>query len=209
MDRLRHDNCVFCDRLFCDSNEPWDTILAETRDHVVVPTKGALVPGWVLVVSKDHVICSGALEARQRKSLEEAIDAAQALVEQSFGPATLFEHGPILPGTPLGCGIDHLHVHVAPLSDSLADACTRMFRSKWYKLAQWETLASLHRQGVGYAAVKEPGNSWMWCVPPSEVRQPLRRAVACMIGMPERFDYRKDFFLPNILETVRQIAVGR
>jgi hypothetical protein len=206
MSNPQNGDCVFCRRA---SKEPWDKKLAETLDYVILPTKGALIPGWLLVVSKNHRICSGALDSQERTTLVDATDVARGLVEGSFGAATLFEHGPSVPGTPVGCGIDHLHIHVAPLGFSLAKTCTQMFGSEWCELNHPDALQRVHKQGTAYIAVKEPGEPWLWCAPPAGVRQPFRRAIAFMLGMPERFDYRTDSFLPNVVETVQQISVER
>ncbi len=40
--------------------DPWDQVLLETANFVVVPTIGAIVEGWLLVVSKEGLVCMGA-----------------------------------------------------------------------------------------------------------------------------------------------------
>jgi len=203
---IHNRSCVFCESFTGQPRQPWDTVVAETRDYVVAPSKGALVPGWLLVISKQHFLCTGSLQRSAYTGLIEAVGIAQSLVERRFGPATVFEHGPTRSGTPLGCGIDHLHIHVVPLAFSLSAAMTELFGSKWVDVPQIADLRRLHQSGVGYAVVREPGTGWRRCLPPPNTRQPLRRAVAQMIGMPDRFDYRIDHFLPNVLQTVKQLS---
>jgi hypothetical protein len=64
----------------------------------------------------------------------------------------------------------------------------------------------MHSNGVPYIAVQEPGESLYWSPPPHGVRQPLRRAVASAIGVPERFDYNVHPHADNIAATVRVLA---
>jgi ATP adenylyltransferase len=185
--------CRYCDQLLTGptAREPWNYVIAETDDFVVVPTLGSLVPGWLLVVSRDHVLCAGALDITAHSRLSRAVSQAVALVEDEFGPATVFEHGPARAGTPAGCGVDHLHIHVAPLPFSLMAAASNAF-----PIASWEPVRSptnvrtLHAAALDYCYVAEPGKPASWAQTPPGIGQFLRRAIATQLGMPERFDYR-------------------
>lgn len=210
MSTIGRPNCLFCQRLVTGvSNEPWDKVLAETEKFVIVPTKGSLVPGWLLVVSKRHVLCSGGLSLSEFEPLQQAIGMAVRLVEQGFGPATIFEHGPAFTGAPLGCGINHLHFHVAPLRFSLVDAINLMIpAAQWRSITNLAELAPLHRNGVGYAMVREPNDAVAWFQPPADLRQPLRRAIANRLGTPASFDYSTHPYKENVLHTLERVSAG-
>ncbi len=210
MDTFQKTDCTFCERLVLGSSDaPWDTAIGETDRYVIVPTKGSLVSGWLLVVSKQHALCSGELRSDEFGDLEEAIDLARKIVERHFGEATIFEHGPSASGTSLGCGIDHLHFHVVPLSFSLVKAVDSVAQNAvWKELGDLRNLAGLHRSGVGYAVVGEPGSPLVWFQPPATIRQPLRRAIANQLGIPGCFDYATHPHLNNVLRTLDQVAVG-
>jgi len=200
--------CVFCERILQrPSDIVWDQRLTETPDYVVVPTKGALVPGWLLVVSKEHALCAGALPHAKLDGLKAALDDAKALVEPKFGPVTFFEHGPVVAGTGLGCGIDHLHVHVAPLNFSLREAFLRLYPdSDWHQIGGWCDLQRIHGERTPYVTVLEPGRELEWCVPPVDVRQPLRRAVAGATGAQHEFDYNVHEHHANAVRTLELLA---
>ncbi len=210
MEPIQKTKCTFCERLVLGpSDAPWDTTLGETKNYVIVPTKGSLVSGWVLVVSKRHALCSGELPLGDFVDLQEAIGLARTVVECHFGAATIFEHGPAVSGTSLGCGIDHLHFHVAPLSFSLVEAVRSVVQNAhWSALENLRDLATLHRSGIGYAVVGEPGSPMVWFEPPTNIRQPLRRAIANRLGISERFDYATHPYLDNVLRTVERVTVG-
>jgi ATP adenylyltransferase len=210
MDTRQQDRCVFCERLVSGASaSAWDASISETDVYLIVPTKGSLVPGWLLVVSKQHRLCSGELRQSELAGLERAIEVAKEIVEHHFGAATIFEHGPASPGTSLGCGIDHLHFHVAPLKFSLITAVNLVIPSvHWQILKGLGELRSLHGKGVGYATVGEPNADMMWFQPPPGIRQPLRRAIASQLGSPELFDYAAHPHEDNVLRTLEQIAVG-
>ena len=197
--------CVLCDGLLAGrSSGQWDSVLAETPDYVVVPTKGALLAGWLLVVSKQHALCSGALKTDlQQVARAGAVDLAKSMIESRFGPTTAFEHGPHIGATSLGCGVDHLHIHVAPLSFSLQSAVERLYPgTDWHQLNDWNDLSPIHANKSPYMAVQEPNGALKWSLPPAGVRQPLRRAIAASVGLFDEFDYSAHPQTENVASTI-------
>jgi ATP adenylyltransferase len=197
--------CCFCDRLkTARTNAPWDTILHDSGNFVIVPTKGALVPGWLLVVGKRHALCVGALSTSELEELKQCLAFAQGLIHKNFGPPTIFEHGPSRAGTTIGCGIDHVHVHVAPLRFSLREAVNGKFPTvEWKPIADIEATKLLFELQEGYALVGEPYEGRMyWCSPPTGVNQMFRRTIAAEIGVPDEFDYRTHAHAPIVDKTL-------
>jgi ATP adenylyltransferase len=198
-------SCAFCNPQFAEGIRGCDTVVDDRDGFVTMPSLGAIVPGWLLVISREHHLCSAALDRAKRKLLFESVENAVALLSRSFSAPTVFEPGPASPGTPVGCGIDHLHMHLAPLSSSLTKQCTELYGTEWRPLQHEDDLSALHREGASYLSVREPETGWLWAFPPDGVRQPLRRANTHMLRMPGRFDYRKDFFEENIAFTLKEL----
>ena len=93
--------CVFCTR----REQP--EILFETRSLYVVPDKFPLLPGHVLVISKEHRRCHA--EAPAEAELEAAAERARAFLQAAYGvPVLTWENGI--------CGqtVYHAHLHVIP-----------------------------------------------------------------------------------------------
>lgn len=186
-------SCCFCDSLkTAGANAPWDTVLHDSGNFTIVPTKGALVPGWLLVVAKRHALCVGALSSPELDELKSCLAFARDLVQKNFGAPTIFEHGPSRAGTTIGCGIDHVHAHVVPLQFSLRKAVNDRFpRVEWKPIVDIAATRSLFELRQGYGLVEEPNEERMyWCSPPVGVSQMFRRAIAAEIGIPDEFDYR-------------------
>lgn len=114
--------CCFCDLPQGDERHPWNQVLHADEKCFVVPTKGALVTGWVLVVPRWHTLSVGSLDREEQDGLASSVALVQQRVGVQFGEPTIFEHGPADFGSPLGCGVDHVHVHLAPLAFSLVEA---------------------------------------------------------------------------------------
>ena len=100
--------CKICDALKVRvGREPWNEPLIETRNFVVIPSLGALVEGWVLVVPKEHRISMGALPAELRAEVENIERRVRRILRQRYGkPIVAFEHGPSGENHGTGCGVD-------------------------------------------------------------------------------------------------------
>lgn len=202
------DNCCFCENLVRGLPEaPWDRVLYDSGRFVITPTKGALVPGWLLVVAKWHALCAGAISRVELDELINCLRTAKNMVRENFGEPTVFEHGPYQPGSSLGCGIDHLHLHVVPLSFSLRSATASLFPEvKWHPLSDLYCASLLFEAKIGYGLVQEPNDRMSWCYPPLGVRQLFRRVIAAELGVPEEFDYREFPNLSNVSLTLENLS---
>lgn len=198
--------CVFCrQRLAGTSNAPWDVILRDTGDYVISPSKGSLVPGWLLVIAKKHSLCAGALSDSSLEKLRDAVAIASQLVNEKFGPPTIFEHGPATTGSSLGCGIDHLHIHVVPLQFSLIGAVNSFLpNTDWKELSDFSETRELHHAGIGYAFVEEAGRR-AWFRPPEGMRQMLRQVIASQLDRAGQFDYGQYPHAENALSTLDRL----
>ena len=101
--------------------EPWDKILYESDNFVVVPTLGSMIEGWLLVVTKNHYICMGAIPERLWSELQHVLELATKVITSKYAAPTLFEHGPVTEGRRVGCGVDHAHLHIVPLHFNLLE----------------------------------------------------------------------------------------
>lgn len=198
--------CRFCARYASASSfrEPWDQRLLETEHFVVVPTKGALIPGWLLIVPREHSLAFSAT-TENVDELESLLADTCDLVGKTFGVPTIFEHGATKPGTHFGCGIDHAHLHVAPLPFRLNDAAQRFDRTM-----RWSEQPAPWRRGVvecPYLAIKNINEPWLGAEPSAIPRQFFRRVIAHELGLADQFDYDANPFSERVHETVRASLV--
>ena len=195
--------CPYCDGFLSSAahSAAWDTELAGSNSAVaIVPTRGSLLPGWLLVVPRVHVLNSRLLPSQLQAAFRDALRLAQQHVEAAFGPATLFEHGPTQPGTVVGCGVDHVHLHVVALPFDLVAA------------------ARAHPAGRGLtwvrAGLNESQNNYLWVRTPdgeewqatgSIPSQFFRRVIAGALDMPSLFDWRTEANPAALQETLSRI----
>ena len=191
---------------------PWNEVLITTDNFLMVPSKGALVLGWLLLVPRIHVLSFAALPQSSKKELGALLPQVVARATELFGRVTVFEHGAVKPGSAFGCGIDHAHVHLVPLKFDLVSETKAQ-----HPHLQWnETVAPWLGEGrtfdLPYVAVGTHGDRCLLSQPASVERQFLRRVIARAVGTPERFDYDSHPCLENVVLTrqhwMRSAALG-
>ena len=190
--------CAYCSSLLACGwrsfpKPAWDTILFASDRFVVVPTLGAFVEGWLLIVSKEHVLCMGSLPSDASAELAHVADVVADVLRAEYSPPTQFEHGPAEPGLEVGCGVDHAHLHLVPLDFGLVQAATVSLQelgASWEaSLPSFASLGRLHESGKSYLYVREPGSEPVHCVPPSVPCQFFRRIIADGRGIGDQYDY--------------------
>jgi ATP adenylyltransferase len=165
---------------------PWDHRLVETDRFVALPSKGALVPGWVLLVPRVHVLSLSELSDDASTELEVLQTEVTRKLSSAFGKVSKFEHGATTAGTSFGCGIDHAHLHLVALPFDLATEVRRA-RPDW----DWQASQPPWKQAPAatpYIALSNDGG-WMEARPDSMPKQFFRRVIATALNLSAEYDY--------------------
>ena len=195
--------------LFCEIHErPVSELEWYDRPIVDVPGiglavagLGAPVPGYVLVAPAIHVSSSRFLPHQLAVYFVNFIKEVQQLVESTYGPTTLFEHGSCANSeTRRSACIEHCHLHIVPGKYSLEalDLDVRRFRC----LEDFIRDASFDR---GYLMYQEPSGA-VCCSRDLGVSQYFRRQIARTLGRPEEWDYAVFPNWPNVRQTCQWLT---
>lgn len=113
-------------RILFDSSEFPDRFAVQTKKFVVTPGIGALLPGYSLIWTKQHLESLSLLKRSDLEQLYLLANEIQKKVSEKQGMATIvFEHGTgAKHGESVGCGacIDHAHLHICPTPIDLEPA---------------------------------------------------------------------------------------
>jgi ATP adenylyltransferase len=201
--------CVLCGGLNNVRTHRWNRALVNSGNFVVVPSLGALLEGWVLIVPKQHAIATGELP----DSLVDELyglknDVAVALSEAYQSPVCVFEHGPNRERCAVGCGVDHAHLHVVPITFDLREAVAPYLPAD----TRWQN-ATLRESQRAFAE----GRSYLYCEQPLGFgyiatnenfgSQLFRRAISARMGVPNEFNWRDNPQVPNVDATIRGARV--
>lgn len=204
---MTKENCKYCNLIRGASNFSYDAILHETESFIVIPSKGALVRGWQLVVPKRHVLNALQLSSDEKKELVSLVQERAYLAQTTYGKEiAIFEHGAISENSLVGCGIDHAHIHIVPINQKIKENFTAECNTEFEKL----DFASIYNFYENYKN-EENKHYWIYALenqPPffsnkmTEKSQFFRRVIADAIGKNNEYDYKTHLHLDNIEDTV-------
>jgi len=177
-----------------------DVPVYANSEIVVLPTLGAIVPSWVLVVPRQCSVSLSVLSKSSRASiLEVGMDAATVM--ENDGSAILFEHGPSNSESVVGCGVDQAHLHVVASKLDFVSSALSAPGVDWSSADRddpWEGI-----DGREYYLIKTPSAAFIG-YPRTPVSQFFRRHIALTAGVPECWDYKKWPNYENIRRTYEQ-----
>jgi len=183
----------------------YDNLIEETPNFAVLPTKGSIVPGWVLVVPKFATPRMADVPQSMLAELEELVNHITRKIETKFGTTYTFEHGG-LKGSPVSCGVDQAHLHIAPVNFDLLEA------------AQVETAGGWIHTGADRVPQGECADGEYWFVSSGEAAvyktidcpspQFFRKIIARETGNADHWDYRGNDFIDNVSVTLKAMGAN-
>lgn len=206
LDSMRIATCNLCQ---VGLDGPWyNRPLTSHPDFHVLPSLGSIVPGYLLIVPRNHVLSASALSAKGLRDLRSVVAEMRSLLRSHFGPTVCFEHGPSAPGSNLGCSVDHAHMHLVPIRAELSDLSSIAHLT-------WEPVEGLHAlrekvSGRDYIYFEDDsGRAYVtyFSNSPSE-GQLVRRALADFLGLRNTFDWRTHQFEENMIQTLKAFEPG-
>ncbi len=124
------DNCKYCSYcaelnslteesyfllLISDLFKNKSRYLFESKDFIVFPSVGTLVPGHVLVVPKRHTTAMAYLDKREVSNLKTIIQFLSNILGKIYDKNIIcMEHGAVKLTHSTGICVDHAHIHLLP-----------------------------------------------------------------------------------------------
>jgi len=200
-------SCRLCsDQVTYGRTEVWNEPLFESLNFVVLPSLGALVEGWLLLVPKQHFICIGALPDPMVTEMQEMKHIICLNLQKSYGQVCAFEHGPSKANCSVGCGVDHAHLHFVPVAFDLSSAATPYLPEKisWSDAGPEECRAAFNR-GEDYLYLEQPIGAGRIATGQNFGSQVFRRAIAAQVGAVNQFNWREYPQLQNVSATIEEM----
>ena len=170
-----------------------------------MPSIGAFVEGYLLVVTAGHCSSMGELPMPKLAALETLIFNGRKVVERIWGKrCVVFEHGPASAEKRAGCCVDHAHMHIVPCGiDILADLHPALCPEEIDGLG---ALRDAHTAGRGYLYYETPSSKKYIMLADNLPSQYIRQVLAGVLGLPEgEWDWRRHACCGNIRETLRRL----
>lgn len=190
---------------FAHASSIINTPVAESQSFVAVPSLGALVEGWVLIVPKNPHISVGAIPRELHQELGSFLEDVRRLVESIYGRVVIFEHGPSTTKSLIGCGVDYAHIHVVPIGfDVLGEAQLINPSLEWRESQSLECCSIFHarEQPYLYFFQSEFHNKPFIADATLAPSQLFRRAIAKGLGRPDKYDWKTNPEFENVAKTI-------
>lgn len=184
------------------SSNFYDKPIYETANFAVLPSLGGFVEGWTLIVPKAPTINLQALPQALHGEFRELTQLVQNAVERSYGKASLFEHGPEVAGSLMGCGADQAHLHVVPF----------IFADLPSVDGEWMAADG----AMPFDAPKALGD-YLWlassglahiCLPAVVTSQFFRKKIAESLGASTSWDYKLQPHHDTVLATSERLSAA-
>ncbi len=196
-------DCQFCTEFTaCESPT---RIITETVDGwVLLPTIGALTPGYCLFMPLRHLDAAADVTPAALERVAAETEQMRTLIEARYGPVILAEHGPRDCELGASC-CSHCHLHLIPVPDP--DAITDAYRKTGgpgRRLTSMSDLPAVADTSYLYLSPR-PGEHYYW---PSAgfARQFVRRVCADALGVGAFFDWRDHPFTAHCERTFTELS---
>jgi ATP adenylyltransferase len=191
-----------------NSAESFNEPLMDTEHFKVIPSLGALVEGWLLIVPKQHCLNLGLLQSEQLyDELEFLSSTVRSLLRKKYGPVVAFEHGPSEPNKLVGCGVDYAHLHIVPFNGNLIEKAGKLLDLKydWLRINNISETRLYAEKDKPYLFVHDQDDNLSVCTANAFPSQLFRKVIACELGTPEKFDWKCNPNHDLIFKTIQSV----
>ena len=202
------DECVFCGK-FCagsayEDRSVFDRAIWENDEFVIVPSVGSLVPGYLLVIPRQHYISIAQLPFDMLGRLARIKLVVREILTQQFSPPLFFEHGPMCHANNAGSCIDHAHLHCVPLAADLLPVLRSHHSLR--KIEGFEAIANQARLNESYVYFENQHQEQFLFSDGHIPSQYLRRLISDAMKIPDLWDWGIFTFEQNAVATVNALG---
>jgi SAM-dependent methyltransferase/diadenosine tetraphosphate (Ap4A) HIT family hydrolase len=168
--------------------DTYSRLVRRTSVVDVIAGLGALVPGYLLVVPRRHVLSAGELPLNELEDvLDEAREMARRIRLAFGGDVVLVEHGSSGGTSPSGACIVHAHIHLFPVPD--ASSFDEFLIDSSWPTRDARDLRAAAAESQNYYLVARGGPNMQLAIEPKIGSQHARRVWARIWGRENDYDW--------------------
>jgi diadenosine tetraphosphate (Ap4A) HIT family hydrolase len=190
-DELAGDNCLSAFLRLYQSSE--SKLLAETNSLGLIADISPIVPGHLLIVTKEHFLSFGQASDLVWDELDDIKRAAREILTKYYEPPFFFEHGSASDFSSNGSCISHAHIHVIPAATNILPHLSQVSPHPLCMIPV-DMKSIVPRNPCDYLYYENKGGMGCIIVSPKIPlpRQFIRMSVAKEAGIPE-WDWQISF----------------
>jgi len=191
-----------CKELGIDSR-----IVAKTRHFNILPMIGPLVPGYLLIVPKEHYLSFAHLPVELLEEAKLICDELKKVFSIHYTVPVVFEHGPMSVTRKGGCCSDHAHLHVVAVDCDVKDKFSKFM----YQPREIKDMLDVKEQvsrDISYLYYKNQKGEHFIMDAPIVESQFVRKLIAVTINAKDRIywsDSLQISWIINIIQKMKPI----
>ncbi len=179
-------------------------IVGETKNYLLMPMVGPLVPGYLLLLPKEHYSSFANMDEEQ---IEEAIcikNIVKKLFYKYYGKSVVFEHGALNKLKKGACCSDHAHLHIVATPVDVMDC----FSDYGFDVREIDSLKEVRCQvsrNMPYLFYEDfEGKSILMDAPIVET-QFIRKLLATKMGEKDRSLWNKNIHVDWMIDIIKKL----
>lgn len=196
--QIVNHSCRFCTLRDKGQSAVWDKSLICDGQIQVIPSKGAIIAPWLLVVPNAHVPSATLLSHEEKLSVSRLIKDIRHMAASVNQKLVVFENGSPYFGANISCGIEHVHIHMVALNFNLIGELQSHLPRKIGGLEPWSSVAPMPNTPYVYV---DDGNEQVYFDASTAPSQFVRQLVATTVGRADEFHYDLFPHIENAIST--------
>lgn len=175
--------------------------IGQTDNFLIEGNVGSIVPGYNLIISKNHILSMSAMPNEMTREYVLIIEYMRDLYEKIYGrKPIIFEHGSNNCKNPKANSIDHAHTHV--VNHTYVDEDKVI---SYLGLHEVSSIDEMLKYGINknYISYVSPSDKYYIGQMVKEESQIMRKFIAEDIGKKDEWDWRKYPHPENSFETAK------
>jgi hypothetical protein len=183
-----------------------DIVVLENEYFVAMPSLGALVDVWLVVIPRRPMATLSSMTDQERTALNDLRGQLNAKARARSQGEVLyeFEHGGVYGGV-VSCGVDQAHLHMTWLPFDLMEVC-KSTEMDWRQSGDISLLTSETAGLTDYLFVQGDGHALI-ANPQQPTSQWFRKLIGTVLGSIE-WDYKLAPNHPRIKQMANQFGVA-
>jgi ATP adenylyltransferase len=180
--------------------------LLSRAEWLVAPTLGAIVPNWLLLIPRDPVLNFRVWAELHGRCPSQLLRDVRLHLGLGADDIVWFEHGPCSSGTPIGCGLDHAHLHILIrpcFSFWSFEQRTRSLSDLNWAAGEYDNSYNMIDVFNSYLIAGSGDRTIIAQGVEATGSQFFRRVVGALVDAGDTWDYRHYPNAHNVYETVR------
>lgn len=186
-----------------------DTPIIQNDNYMLLPSVGAMINGWTLVIPKEHGYSMRSYY--NKKEFELFFNQSVNLIKNKYPNKRIFifEHGANTFGSLTSCGTNHSHLHIIPSDFYILDDIKCIMEFEKIKLSQLESYVG----NSEYLLYCEIDNFDLYndleCyvhILTKPTSQFFRKVIANKLGIPEKYNYKTNMNLDIAEKTFEKLS---